>query len=499
MADAEHVGAPKAPDGGILSLLDEVGIESDTSKGTEISVKLAAKKVVFVASSNEAKKDPKKVDRVVAKLKAAGFDPLPWWDAFPPGSFTLERLIELTRHVDAAIFVATGDDTTWYRRKETTRPRDNVIFEFGLFMAVLGRQCSLLMCEEGVGIPSDLGGLTYIAPGGDFGLAAEEASKALAQFFSQRPPTAPTLIVCEPDLVPITAGGDVPKNWLMKRFYVGTAGARAWLAMSTDPKYREDAPIDPTKNMIDKLLNQCRAFRTFVSLGPGDGFLDRGVAASLRNRERRLNYVPVDLSDGLLLNACRALQGTVHVPVGIFADFEDKLDFVIKRVREHSKGPYLYGLFGGTFGALDESEATFVDELMNHLDSGDEFMFDVALLKPGKTRSPKLEGGTKEFFAHGAAVHLNVGVDEIRNNFSERAGVRPRRGSGSAVPDTRTFLFYATNGEGEERTCAKLRRFELASLVKWLTDKKLEVREPELSRQDGPFDMAVLAVRRPSE
>lgn len=41
-------------------------------------------------------------------------------------------------------------------------PRDNVIFEMGLFMEAKGRERVLVVCEEGAKMPTDIGGGIYL-------------------------------------------------------------------------------------------------------------------------------------------------------------------------------------------------------------------------------------------------------------------------------------------------------------------------------------------------
>src|SRR3954453_18656528 len=67
----------------------------------------------------------------------------PWTTSFNPGMTTLERLLELTREVDFAAFVFAHDD--WPSAPAApaptsgqASPRDNVVFEAGLFGGVLG-------------------------------------------------------------------------------------------------------------------------------------------------------------------------------------------------------------------------------------------------------------------------------------------------------------------------------------------------------------------------
>lgn len=84
-------------------------------------------------------------------------------DVFRPGHFTLEELTRAVREVDFAIFVLGRDDTTESRGKTTASPRDNVIFEAGLFTAVLGRERTFYVVDKaGTKIPSDWGGLGYL-------------------------------------------------------------------------------------------------------------------------------------------------------------------------------------------------------------------------------------------------------------------------------------------------------------------------------------------------
>src|SRR5918996_3440284 len=69
----------------------------------------------------------------------------PWTTSFNPGTTALERLLELTREVDFAAFVFAQDD--WTTDSSPTSPlpgpgqaspRDNVVFEAGLFGGALG-------------------------------------------------------------------------------------------------------------------------------------------------------------------------------------------------------------------------------------------------------------------------------------------------------------------------------------------------------------------------
>lgn len=93
----------------------------------------------------------------------------PWTTSFNPGTTTLERLLELTREVDFAAFVFAQDD--WTTNSTVTvpesalgqaSPRDNVVFEAGLFGGVLGMRRTFILHANGAKLPTDLLGLTCV-------------------------------------------------------------------------------------------------------------------------------------------------------------------------------------------------------------------------------------------------------------------------------------------------------------------------------------------------
>lgn len=93
----------------------------------------------------------------------------PWTTVFNPGVSTLERLLELTREVDFAAFVFAQDD--WTAGSSTAAaehgagqasPRDNVVFEAGLFGGVLGMRRTFILHASGAKLPTDLLGLTCV-------------------------------------------------------------------------------------------------------------------------------------------------------------------------------------------------------------------------------------------------------------------------------------------------------------------------------------------------
>lgn len=105
----------------------------------------------------------------------------PWTTSFSPGTTTLGRLLELTREVDFAAFVFAQDDWTAHTppAAESTSgqasPRDNVVFEAGLFGGVLGMRRTFILHASGAKLPTDLLGLTCVRYDGSTSAAEMKA------------------------------------------------------------------------------------------------------------------------------------------------------------------------------------------------------------------------------------------------------------------------------------------------------------------------------------
>lgn len=106
----------------------------------------------------------------------------PWMTSFNPGTGTLERLIELTREVDFAAFAFAQDDWTAVGPPASAgagsgqaSPRDNVVFEAGLFGGVLGMRRTFILHANGAKLPTDFLGLTCIRYDGSVTRAGTKA------------------------------------------------------------------------------------------------------------------------------------------------------------------------------------------------------------------------------------------------------------------------------------------------------------------------------------
>jgi predicted nucleotide-binding protein len=93
---------------------------------------------VFVASSSE---QLDVADRVAAALKSSRLKVKVWnRDTFDFSASYMESLEKELERADFAVVILTADDTVGVRRNKVKLPRDNVVFELGLFTGRLGRE-----------------------------------------------------------------------------------------------------------------------------------------------------------------------------------------------------------------------------------------------------------------------------------------------------------------------------------------------------------------------
>jgi hypothetical protein len=118
---------------------------------------------IFLGSSGQQEKLLQALTRGLQEIA----DVDPWTTVFNPGVSTLDRLVELTREVDFAAFVFAQDD--WTARGAApdaasgqASPRDNVVYEAGLFGGALGIRRTFILHANGAKLPTDLLGLTSI-------------------------------------------------------------------------------------------------------------------------------------------------------------------------------------------------------------------------------------------------------------------------------------------------------------------------------------------------
>jgi predicted nucleotide-binding protein len=113
---------------------------------------------IFIGSSSEGLEIARAIE---FQLKDVG--EITIWNegVFGLGLGTLESLVNALERFDFAILALTPDDFTVSRNVPTSSPRDNVMFELGLFMGRLGRSRTFIVYDVStkLKIPSDLAGV----------------------------------------------------------------------------------------------------------------------------------------------------------------------------------------------------------------------------------------------------------------------------------------------------------------------------------------------------
>jgi hypothetical protein len=423
---------------------------------------------IFIASSKERKQFASDMADTLSKR---GYAPFRWWDpaSFPLGLYTLEALIELTRRVDGAIFIFSADDRGWYRETQVETPRDNVIFEYGLFVSILGRDRCVVVNEKGLKLPTDINAVTYQSLLGDLLSVTNDIIRDLGTKFNRNEPltTDSAMIVVDTALADRQLGV-WPEDWHQRDLYVGIQGARAWMAVVRGVLY---VPNEHRQSLSDTLSAAIASVsaRTFVSLGPGDAETDRTLALQLQDNEALLEYVPVDIGIGLLKRSIRHVGESVRVPFGIFSDFEAGVNFVHGQLRKRAVQPLLLALLGNTIGNIDAGEGVLLRGLRNIMASEDHLLLDAVIRGPNwefssdrRARYEEYDEHFRNFIAQGIARRTGESVSEIVRNFEERIVFVE---GGSDVPGTGTVnITYRSN----KRLVQVHRRYNPDILTKWI-------------------------------
>ena len=116
--------------------------------------------VLFVGCSTES------LSIAQAVQSALAHDPIEvkvWTDdTFEASNFPIVSLERELSKVDFAVLLLSPDDKVISRDTTSEVPRDNIVFELGLFMGALGHSRTFLVCPRGIDIkiPTDLAGIT---------------------------------------------------------------------------------------------------------------------------------------------------------------------------------------------------------------------------------------------------------------------------------------------------------------------------------------------------
>jgi CRP/FNR family cyclic AMP-dependent transcriptional regulator len=127
------------------------------------------KPLLFLGCSTESLEIAREIQ---LGLKHDNVEAMVWTDGvFGPSGVAVDALLNTVNESDFAVFVFSPDDKVVSRDDEYNAPRDNTVFELGLFMGKLERSRTFIVKEQSadVKVPTDLLGitpLTYVYRGG---------------------------------------------------------------------------------------------------------------------------------------------------------------------------------------------------------------------------------------------------------------------------------------------------------------------------------------------
>ena len=118
--------------------------------------------VIFIGSSREVLAEATWISNSFNRRK---MESRLWTQGvFQLSKTTIEDLMRMAIESDFAALFLTPDDMTASRGRKKATPRDNTVFELGLFMGALGRERAFVITPDGVDLklPTDLLGMTHI-------------------------------------------------------------------------------------------------------------------------------------------------------------------------------------------------------------------------------------------------------------------------------------------------------------------------------------------------
>ena len=111
---------------------------------------------IFIGSSKEGLVVAQKIKDFFSEY----YECFIWTDGiFKHNQGILETLLKSASLFDFGLMVFTKDDLSEIRGELKFTPRDNILFEYGLFLGRVGIDKAYMICEDGVKIPSDMAGI----------------------------------------------------------------------------------------------------------------------------------------------------------------------------------------------------------------------------------------------------------------------------------------------------------------------------------------------------
>lgn len=376
---------------------------------------------VFLGSSKEAK------DTVYAlqDLLHDDAEVVPWNHAdFELSKTFIENIESELRKSDFGIFVFSGEDKMITIEGERLVIRDNVLFEFGLFIGALGRSRTFVVIpseyHSKIKVPSDLYGITFStydttsdALKTSLGPAAtairreirrqkiragrEQGELRRIDGVLSRGSTEYINILADAALFVGDHRHEYSKELTrrlkskeivpMKYLYRTEQASNHWLSICKKESYRfyknSLSLLRAKSSDIVSAIIGCIGENEvdLISLGSGNGEKDNILIREFIKRlkdDEYIYYYPVDISDTLIEEALKNSTGkginkNRIKTKALLADFNQLSD--LKRVYEERPAKNVFSVLGNTIGNSDEAE--LISSIADSMLAGDVVMIEI--------------------------------------------------------------------------------------------------------------------------
>ncbi len=208
------------------------------------------------------------------------------------------------------------------------------------------------------------------------------------------------------ELAEAVEGRDLPEKF----FYWSPISVRAWLALAAEPGFHDMRQC--WKHLASRsawLLEPFRGAVPVISLGAGEGSVDRLLLDPVRQSGREQKYFPVDASQALLEMACAGGEDLDIETSGIKADISSPMHLVF--ASDAAESPKLLLMAGNTLGGFDPVD--HIRQMAQCLHSGDRLALDAEIYQndPSAYESDTIRQFT---FAPLAALGVSAEEGEVR-------------------------------------------------------------------------------------
>ncbi len=501
--------------------------------------------LMFIGSSTEG------LNIANALLESLGDDitGLLWTQiGFELSADTLTTIEGNLRQADCAAFIFAHDDELEMRGERAVTVRDNVLFECGLAIGILGRKQTFIVQPKDSNKPqrtaSDLLGLTVA----EYDLSGAEDSAAGRR--RALLPAANRIRAAVRELTPAPVGlsgealalpgrhqwGQVFESFVDAAFYTkddsvaqreildsagnGTLvpgrylyssdpGAKNWIQLCRDPMYRHHSE---TANFWRSSAGREIAGRVrqkigsndfdYVSLGPGNGQKDLDLITYWLGAGADLYYYPYDISLPLVSQAVRRVCEKTSRPAAsrlhikaVLADFSELA--TMREVFHHRENPNVVALLGNSLGNLAQDRG-FLHDLRSSMSPSDILVIEVRL-QSSNGQLPELATNQAMRFDFGALEHyLGVPFDKDKMTVENLPNAEDERRP-SDIDNTITTIVGCDSFEcrGEQYADVKLiyiHQYTEEDFLSALKQVGFEVLE---SRRGGQREGFLVCVARP--